>query len=152
MLTLPVALSCTGWLAPWWPNFIFSVLAPAANASLFWMAIHTFALGLCAGVFATNQFHLWAHSESVPKWVAFLQRKRLILCPHHHSIHHNAPYDTHYCITTGWLNKGLERIRCHQGLERLILWATRSEAGVEDQHSSDAMADYLKAQEAAPSA
>ena len=24
--------SCTGWLAPWWPNFIFTVFAPAREA------------------------------------------------------------------------------------------------------------------------
>jgi hypothetical protein len=27
----PVSSSCTGWFAPWWPNFIFVVFAPAAS-------------------------------------------------------------------------------------------------------------------------
>jgi hypothetical protein len=29
----PLSRSLTGWLAPWWPNFIFTVLAPEASAS-----------------------------------------------------------------------------------------------------------------------
>jgi len=33
MKTLPVARSCTGWLAPWWPNFILIVFAPVARPS-----------------------------------------------------------------------------------------------------------------------
>jgi hypothetical protein len=33
---LPVSRSCTGWLAPWWPNFIFKVLAPEARAMIWW--------------------------------------------------------------------------------------------------------------------
>ena len=132
--------------------FLLPILfTPAASHSLFWLGIHTFALGLCAGVFATNQFHLWSHCESVPKWVAFLQRKRLILCPKHHAIHHQAPYDTHYCITTGWLNKGLARMGFHEAIEKMIFWATGTEAGIEDQHSSDAMTDYLCTQETAMS-
>ena len=30
--TWPVSRSCTGWFAPWWPNFIFSVVAPDGEA------------------------------------------------------------------------------------------------------------------------
>lgn len=133
------------------PFLVPLLLVPAAGESLWWLSVHTFVIGLCGGIFATNQFHLWAHCESVPKWVAFLQRKRLILCPQHHSIHHKVPYNTHYCITTGWLNKGLARIGFHEGLERVILGVTNTEAGIEDQHSSAAMTDYLEAQNAAPS-
>ena len=32
MNTRPVSRSCTGWLAPWWPNFIFTVLRAAGEA------------------------------------------------------------------------------------------------------------------------
>ena len=36
MKTRPVSRSCTGWFAPWWPNFIFIVFAPAARPSSWW--------------------------------------------------------------------------------------------------------------------
>ena len=32
MSTCPVSRSSTGWFAPWWPNFIFSVRAPDGEA------------------------------------------------------------------------------------------------------------------------
>ncbi len=36
IITLPESRSCTGWLAPWWPNFIFMVRAPAARPRIWW--------------------------------------------------------------------------------------------------------------------
>ena len=36
MLTRPLSRSFTGWLAPWWPNFILKVLAPEASARIWW--------------------------------------------------------------------------------------------------------------------
>ena len=36
MKTRPVSRSITGWFAPWWPNFIFTVRAPAARPSSWW--------------------------------------------------------------------------------------------------------------------
>ena len=36
IITRPVSSSCTGWLAPWWPNFIFMVRAPTARPSNWW--------------------------------------------------------------------------------------------------------------------
>jgi hypothetical protein len=36
MLTRPLSRSFTGWLAPWWPNFILKVFAPDASAMIWW--------------------------------------------------------------------------------------------------------------------
>ena len=36
MNTRPESSSITGWFAPWWPNFIFSVRAPVARPSNWW--------------------------------------------------------------------------------------------------------------------
>ena len=36
MLTRPLSRSFTGWLAPWWPNFILKVFAPEASAMIWW--------------------------------------------------------------------------------------------------------------------
>lgn len=76
-------------------------------------------------VFGTNQFHKWAHMEAPPKLVGFLQRWHLILPPDHHAIHHTAPYATHYCITTGWMNRPLAAI----GFYRAMEWAITAISG-----------------------
>jgi hypothetical protein len=72
------------------------------------------------GIFATNQFHKWAHMEDPGPTVRVLQRLGLILSPDHHSVHHRAPYSTHYCITTGWLNAPLRAIGFFATLEYWI--------------------------------
>lgn len=66
---------------------------------------------LILGVFLTNQFHKWAHMKKIPAPIRFLQRTRLILSPTHHKIHHTSPYTRYFCITTGWLNFALDRLR-----------------------------------------
>ena len=67
-----------------------------------------FASALCLftslGVLATNQFHKWAHVADPGPVVRRLQRWHLILPREHHAVHHTAPYASHYCITTGWIN------------------------------------------------
>lgn len=66
---------------------------------------------LILGVFLTNQFHKWAHMKKVSTPIRLLQRIRLILSPAHHRIHHTSPYTRYFCITTGWLNFALDRLR-----------------------------------------
>jgi hypothetical protein len=73
-------------------------------------------------IFATNQFHKWAHVKSPSAPVAALQRWGLILGYEHHQTHHTSPYDTYYCITAGWLNPVLDRLRFFERIEGL-LWA-----------------------------
>jgi plasmanylethanolamine desaturase len=68
-------------------------------------------------LFASNQFHKWAHADR-PPWVArFLQRWHLILPPTHHDIHHATPHDKYYCITVGWMNPVLSWLRFYRVLE-----------------------------------
>lgn len=62
-------------------------------------------------IFMTNQFHKWSHLEEIPGWIHWMQRWRIILEPGHHDIHHTPPFDTYYCITTGWLNPILHKLR-----------------------------------------
>ena len=81
---------------------------------LFLVAIFVFA---SIGTFATNQFHKWAHMKHPPALAVWLQQKHLILPRDHHQIHHTHPYDAHYCITTGWLNGFLLKIRFWRFLE-----------------------------------
>ncbi|MBC7861676.1 MAG: kua-ubiquitin conjugating enzyme hybrid localization domain protein, partial [Bacteroidia bacterium] len=44
----------------------------------------------------------------------------LILDPNHHSVHHTQPYNKYYCITCGWLNPVLTKLKFFDGLEMVI--------------------------------
>lgn len=69
----------------------------------------------------TNEIHKMAHlaGESQP-WHRALVRMGLVLSANAHRAHHSGKFNSHYCITTGWLNNGLERIRFFNSIEILI--------------------------------
>jgi hypothetical protein len=77
-------------------------------------------------IFLTNQIHKWAHMDAPPRLVAALQRWHLILPQAHHGIHHAPPHDKYYCITCGWLNATLQKLRFFQTLKRILSWDFRS--------------------------
>jgi ubiquitin-conjugating enzyme E2 variant len=85
--------------------------------SAFLTALATFSL-------PTNQIHQWAHQAEPPVFVRWLQGHGLILGREHHRQHHTAPYASHYCITTGWCNALLGRLRWFRRLERAIQRST----------------------------
>lgn len=99
-------------------------------APFYAMGLLTFAVGLLFLVL-TNQFHKWAHLDDRPAWLEFLQQKRFVLEPNHHQTHHTAPFDTYYCITTGWLNPFLSKIRFFKRLEKIL-----AAVGVQKAHQS----------------
>lgn len=96
---------------------------------LFW-AMFCGAMSLF--VFGTNQFHKWSHQDALPGWVRLLQDAHLILGVRHHDVHHTAPFDRYYCITSGLLNPLLTRIRFFPRVEALILKLTGVRAGQGD--------------------
>jgi ubiquitin-conjugating enzyme E2 variant len=73
-----------------------------------------------AAMVTTNVLHKWAHAERTNRVVAFLQKLRLVLTIHHHELHHTQPFDSNYCITNGWLNPLLERIKFFRRLEAIL--------------------------------
>lgn len=94
---------------------------------LLWVSQHgLLAFGiLCATLMtaatvATNVFHKWAHEEKPSAGVRWLQRMRLVLEPRHHQIHHTEPFEMHYCITNGWLNPLLNKIKFFRRLEATL--------------------------------
>ena len=108
-------------------NNCIVVLVPLATAYLllpdetgfgFFMATLMGFLGLF--IVATNQFHKWAHADAPPRVAAALQRYGLILSTDHHVIHHTEPHDKHYCITVGWMNPVLNRIKFFRAMEAVI--------------------------------
>lgn len=92
-------------------------LGPDAPAGTFLAA---FLLSLGVATMATNQIHKWAHQDTPPRLVAWLQRARLLLPPARHAVHHRPPYAADYCITLGWLNAPLRAIGFFPRLERAI--------------------------------
>jgi hypothetical protein len=109
---------------PWLVTYYF-VLPPGSSLAAL-LFISTW-LVFNVGIFMTNQFHKWAHLETPPAWIAWLQDWRLILSPDHHQIHHTPPFERYYCITTGWLNPLLcDRLRFYQRSEAFIRWALRA--------------------------
>ena len=99
-----------------------AALLPQTGAGFFFTAVLMFSL--CLFILGTNQFHKWSHLDEPPRWVALLQRANLILPPEHHAQHHAAPYAKYYCITVGWLNEALFRLRFFQTLERMMTATT----------------------------
>lgn len=97
-----------------------ALAGPASTGS--WTAVLFTAgtLSFVLSVIATNQFHKWAHMEAPPRFARWLQRHRIILSKEHHALHHTEPFDSNYCITTGWMNGPLERLAVFVQAERLL--------------------------------
>ncbi|KAG2391885.1 hypothetical protein C9374_013370 [Naegleria lovaniensis] len=72
----------------------------------------------------TNQIHKWSHQYQVPPIVKFLQSSGIILSRTSHNFHHKSPFDTYYCITTGWLNYPLHVMNFWRSSEKLVTWLT----------------------------
>ena len=86
-----------------------------------WLALAVLCVSLMSlATAATNQFHKWAHSENPPAYARPLQRLRFVLEPAHHELHHTAPFESHYCITNGWLNPLLNKIKFFRRIERAL--------------------------------
>ena len=65
-----------------------------------------------------NIIHKWAHSTKTQngKFITSLQNWKIIPNKHQHRHHHNAPFDTFFCVQTVFLNPILEKIKFWDGL------------------------------------
>lgn len=91
---------------------------------------------MAAATVATNQFHKWAHQESPSALARWLQRTRLVLEPSHHKLHHTEPFNIHYCITNGWLNPLLNKLKFFRRLEATLRFLGINTAKAKDEHHS----------------
>lgn len=121
------------------------VLAGAPQASAPSIAGHAFMIAFALAVFATNQFHKWAHARHRASAVLFLQRSRLILSPDVHDRHHRDDFSNGYCVTTGWLNPLLDRYRV---LPRCEAWLRRVTVSASRLRSLDTSASSLRSRRA----
>jgi len=96
----------------WW------IQAVAPREAVTALAVGTVTF-VCVFSMATNQIHKWSHEPAPPPLVRVAQRLWLVLPPAHHDVHHTPPHDTYYCITTGWLNAPLARLRFWRLIEAL---------------------------------
>ena len=105
------------------------VCAPVMAAAFFMLPMtpslaatfaHGISLAFGLAIFGTNQFHKWAHTTQPPLAARFLRKYSLILTPEHHDLHHATPFDRNYCITSGWWNPVLERLRFFARLESTL--------------------------------
>ncbi|HEY1098697.1 MAG TPA: fatty acid desaturase CarF family protein, partial [Myxococcota bacterium] len=99
------------------PALIGLLALPVDYTSRWQLFVVALLTSTACGEFVTNQIHRWAHVDQPPAVVAWLQARRLVLPRRHHQVHHTWPYDSHYCITTGWCNEPLRRLQFWKGLE-----------------------------------
>ena len=84
-----------------------------------------YAYMLAVFISLTNQFHKWSHTYfGLPRYITILQDMHIILPRIHHRIHHVAPHETYFCITTGWLNYPLEKMQFWDAIEKGIFKLT----------------------------
>ena len=78
-----------------------SVAVPLASWP--WLLAQAVLLCIALGALFTNQCHKWAHMDeaATPAAVRWAQRRRLVLPRDHHRLHHTAPFDSHFCMSSG---------------------------------------------------
>jgi plasmanylethanolamine desaturase len=92
---------------------------PAASARVA-LGADAFVLAFALAAIATNHIHKWAHTAAPPPAVAWLQRRRLVLTPAAHDVHHRPGHTGAYCVTTGWVNAFTDGLGVFRGLERAL--------------------------------
>ena len=115
------------------PILVATYYLVPVESSLWTLAFAAYIGLFLFGIFLTNQFHSWAHMENPPRVIRLLHRSGLILAPDHHRRHHTPPFNTYYCITSGWLNPILARARLWERIYEPLRRVTEPIFGVADE-------------------
>lgn len=105
------------------PQIIIAYLLHIQSEEQIRAFYHFYSFLLVFGVLVafTNQIHKWSHTYSnLPPAVAWMQKWHIILPRRHHRVHHVAPHETYFCITTGWCNYPMEVFRFWSSVEYVI--------------------------------
>jgi hypothetical protein len=81
-------------------------------------------------VTVTNELHKWSHIDHSPRPLRALQARRIVLSPGHHQVHHTAPYDSYYCVTSGVLHPLLARVGFWPRLLRVLTRRDHASSGI----------------------
>jgi plasmanylethanolamine desaturase len=98
-------------------------LAPLLALAWRWAGgawLDALVLAFAGGVILTNVLHKWAHAATAPAVVRWLQRRRLVLAPAAHAVHHRVGSTGGYCVTSGWMNPLTDRLRLFVVLDLVV--------------------------------
>ncbi|MDD4989197.1 MAG: fatty acid desaturase CarF family protein [Candidatus Pacebacteria bacterium] len=103
--------------------FLFIILFLPLEG-MFSYALLLFLFFVTTWIFLTNQIHKWAHMETPPALIAFLQKIHILLPNEAHHIHHIEPFTQSYAITNGWTNPFFTKFKFFTKLEKIIMKIT----------------------------
>lgn len=95
-------------------------LAPRAGDSPAAAALLAAGVAFALAIALTNDLHRRAHAGARSGPLRWAQRREILLSPRGHARHHRGAHDRAYCITTGWLNPLLDRVRFWERLARAL--------------------------------
>jgi hypothetical protein len=75
----------------------------------------------------SQELHKFSHMRSTPKNIKILQDMGIILSKKEHGLHHNSPFEGHYCILTGVCNSFLDDSKFFRHLENIVFKLTGNE-------------------------
>lgn len=91
---------------------------------LYWLEAPLFLILSFCILSHMNEIHSWAHKKS-NFVVIFFQKLGILQSPEHHKIHHERPYDKHYCVMTNYVNPVLRKLKFWEILETLVWFILR---------------------------
>ena len=79
-----------------------------------------------ACVVLSQQFHAWSHCKrsELPAAVLALQEAGLMVSRKEHGRHHKPPFESNYCIVSGWWNPYLDGSGFYTALEKAVFERT----------------------------
>lgn len=122
--TDPVAFTKAPFFMRNWTTFATVLAIGAVWVSIFGLSVVVLFAVICGLI--TNEVHYYQHAPS-RGWIRTLQETGVIQSRAQHNKHHTPPFNSHYCILTGWLNPILERIGFWTFMERILRVKPRME-------------------------